>query len=89
MAIAQSLANVPNLAGSGNGSPVSISLASAFVDSFGNGVLPSLNYSVLITPSQSCWASVSGKTSSGFTVTLTPDSGVTLAAGSFDVLVHT
>ncbi len=79
--------NAPNPAGSGNGSPVSVSLTN-FVDQFGNGVLPgTLNYSVLVTPSQACTVSVSAKTTSGFTVTLTPASGVTLAAGTFDAIV--
>ena len=45
------------------------------------------NYSVKITPSQACLVSVTNKTWNGFNVTLTPPSGVTLAAGTFDVMV--
>jgi hypothetical protein len=47
----------------------------------------SLNFVVNVTPSQACFATVSNKSITGFTVTLTPLSGVTLAAGSFDVTV--
>ena len=78
---------VANAAGSGAGDAVTVSTLSAFfADSQGNGWLPA-NYSVLVTPNQACSASVSAKTATGFTVTLTPASGVTLAAGTFDVLV--
>jgi hypothetical protein len=90
MAIATTLSNVQNSAGSGNGSPVSVSLANAFVDQYGTGMLPgTLNYGVFVTPSQSCSVSVVGKSSAGFTTGLTPASNVTLAAGTLDVLVHT
>jgi len=54
--------------------------------SFPAGALPP-NYAVHVTPSQAAMASVSAKISSGFSVTLTPLSTVTLAAGVFDVLV--
>jgi len=69
---------VPSAAGSGAGSPVSTSVT------FG-GLPPT--YVVHVTPSQACFVSVSNKTVSGFTVVLTPPSGVTLAAGTFDVMV--
>jgi hypothetical protein len=82
-----SLSNVANDSGSGAGNPVTVSsLASFFEDQFGNGLLPPA-YSVQVTPSQACAASVMSKTSTGFSVTLTPDSTVTLSAGTFDVLV--
>jgi hypothetical protein len=42
---------------------------------------------VHVTPSQAAMVSVSGKTSSGFNVTLTPPAAATLAAATFDVLV--
>jgi hypothetical protein len=82
-----SVPNVANGAGSGNGDAVTVtSLADFFTDAYGTGQLPPV-YSVQITPSQACSASVSSKSSSGFDVVLTPASGVTLAAGTFDVLV--
>jgi hypothetical protein len=86
------IAGVANPAGSGAGASVSVPLT--FTDQYGTGLLPVgngvQNYSVQVTPSQACFASVapSSKSSSGFTVTLTPTaSGVTLAAGTFDVTV--
>jgi len=49
------------------------------------------NYIVTVTPSQACFATVTGKTSSGFNVVLTPASpggvNATLSAGTFDVAV--
>jgi hypothetical protein len=45
-------------------------------------------YMVHVTPSQACFVSVTNKTAFGFNVVLTPTgSGVTLAAGTFDVSV--
>ena len=83
-----SLYNIANAAGSGAGSAVTITITD-LVDQYGNGQLPGNGaYTVSVTPSQACFASVSGKTTSGFTVTLTPPSGVTLAAGTVDILVH-
>jgi hypothetical protein len=76
--------SVQNAAGSGAGNPVTTSVA--FTDNFGVGILPS-SYNVLATPSQSCFVTVTAKTTSGFNVVLTPPAGVTLAAGTFDVLV--
>ena len=76
--------DVANAAGSGAGSAVTTPVA--FNDLLGNSELPT-NYTVLITPSQACMASATNKTSSGFDVVLTPPSGVTLAAGTFDVVV--
>jgi hypothetical protein len=82
------LYNVANAAGSGSGNPVTITVSN-LVDQYGNGMLPASGlYCVTVTPSQACMASITNKTTSGFTVTLTPPSGVTLAAGTFDVLVH-
>ena len=74
-----------NAAGSGNGAPVTV--ACTFTNQFGNGLLPS-TYVVSVAPSQACFASVSAKSATGFTVTLTPTtSGVTLATGTVDVIV--
>ena len=57
------------------------------VDQFGTGRLPS-NFAVVVTPSQACFWSVTNKSASGFTVTLTPvNSSTTLAAGTFDFVV--
>jgi hypothetical protein len=47
----------------------------------------SSGYGVVVTPNQNCSAAVINKTSTGFSVVLTPPSGVTLAAGSFDCLI--
>jgi hypothetical protein len=78
--------NISNSAGSGS-SPVSVSVS--FVDAFGVGQLPAGGaYAVAVCPSQACFVSVSSKTSSGFTVTLTPLSSGSIASGSFDALVH-
>jgi hypothetical protein len=79
--------NVANGAGTSAGAAVAVSLATLFQDQFGNGLLPQ-NYAVMVTPSQPAMVSVSGKTSSGFSVTLTPLSSTQLAAGKFDVVVH-
>ena len=78
--------NISNSAGSGS-SPVSVSVA--FTDQFGVGELPAGGaYAVSVSPSQACFVSISNKTASGFTVVLTPSSGENIAAGTFDVLVH-
>ena len=72
---------VPNVAGSGAGAAVVTAIAVAA------GALPA-SYNVQVTPGQDCTAYVSGKTQSGFNVTLTPRlAGNTLAIGTFDVLV--
>lgn len=78
--------NVPNGAGSGS-SPVTVSMS--FTDMFGVGQLPASGaYSAHVTPSQACFVSITSKTASGFNVVLTPLSTGSIAAGSFDVLVH-
>ncbi len=78
-------ANVANAAGGSAGA--SVTVAVGFVDQFGVGRLPS-TYAVVVTPSQSCFWSVTSKAGTGFNVVLTPTSGsVTLAAGTFDVVV--
>jgi hypothetical protein len=82
--------SVANAAGSGDGASVTTPLT--FEDQFGNGQLPGDSgqgrYTVSVTPSQPCVATVTGKTSSGFNVVLTPlSSGAALAAGSFDLIV--
>jgi hypothetical protein len=79
--------NVANGAGASAGAAVTVSLATLFQDQFGNGLLPP-NYAVLVTPSQPAMVSVTGKTASGFSVTLTPLGSTQLAVGTFDVVVH-
>lgn len=80
-----SLPAVPNVAGGSPGAAVSTPIV--LQDQYNVGLLPPPNnYSVIVTPSQNATAVVTGKTTSGFTVTLTPLSG-TLAAGTFDVIV--
>jgi hypothetical protein len=87
--VCASFFNVSNPAGESGGSAVTVSLGDTyFTDPYGTGLLPNDGYySVLVTPSQNCPPSVSDKSTSGFTVTLTPPSGVTLAAGTFDCVV--
>ena len=72
--------SVANAAGSA-GTPVATSV------SFPAGALPS-SYAAFVDSGQAdVFVSVSNKTSSGFTVTLTPISGVAVGAGVFNVLV--
>jgi hypothetical protein len=77
-----------NVNGAGTaGSNVTISLASSFQDGFGVGTLPN-DYVVVVTPSAPAIPSVTGKTTSGFSVVLSPiTASATVAAGTFDVLV--
>jgi hypothetical protein len=78
--------NVPNPAGSGS-SPVTVSMS--FTDNFSVGQLPANGaYSAHVTPNQACFVSITNKAASCFNVVLTPLSTGTIAAGSFDVLVH-
>jgi hypothetical protein len=86
-AILAVVTGIANAAGNGNG--VAVSTNVQFVDAFGSGRLPqSLVYGVHCTPSQACLTPViSNKSTTGFTVTLSPPSGVTLSAGTFDVIV--
>jgi hypothetical protein len=79
------LASVPNVAGSGSAS-VTTAVTTSFSDQYGTGLLPP-SYAVIVTPSQSCVASVSGKTSSGFNVVLQPLTGNSILVGTFDVVV--
>jgi cytoskeletal protein RodZ len=72
---------VANLAGGSAGVAVTTAVA------FAPGALPA-SYAVHVTPSQACFISVTTKTNTGFNVVLTPTTGsVTLAAGTFDVVV--
>ncbi len=65
-----------------------MTVAMTFQDQYGDGTLPA-HYSVVVTPSQACFASVTSKTASGFNVVLTPkDGSTTLSSGTFDVVVH-
>jgi hypothetical protein len=77
---------LPNTAGTG-GSNVTISSAASFQDGFGVGTLPN-DYAVMVLPNQPAMASVTGKTTSGFSVVLTPPTAsATLAAGVMDIIV--
>jgi len=80
-----SVFNVANAAGSGAGAAVTTAVC--FTDRYGTGLLPP-SYSVHVTPSQAAFVTITDKTSSGFNVVLTPSaSGVTLAAGAFELTV--
>lgn len=73
------LPGVANVAGSGAGAAV--------VTAVGGLQLPA-NYTVEVTPNQDAVPFVSGKTQSGFNVTLNPRLAAnTLAAGTFDVTI--
>jgi hypothetical protein len=71
---------IANVAGGSNGAAVTTAV------SFAPGSLPT-NYFVIAQASQICSVTITNKTNSGFNVVLTPASTVTLAAGTFDVLV--
>jgi hypothetical protein len=72
--------SVPNASGAAS-TPVVTAV------SFPAGALPT-NYACFVDSGQAdVFVSVTNKTSSGFTVTLTPISGVAVAAGVFNVLV--
>ena len=79
---------IANAAGGSAGASVTTTISS-FVDQYGVGESPA-NYAVQVTPSQAC-AVLTGKTTNGFSVTLTPlapgGANATLAAGSFDVVI--
>jgi hypothetical protein len=70
----------PNVAGSGAGA----SVTTAF-----SGLELPASYNVVVSGfSQNCFATVTARTHVGFNVVLTPTAaGVTLAIGTFDVLV--
>jgi hypothetical protein len=56
--------------------------------SFPAGALPA-SYAVFVDPGQpGVFASVSSKTTSGFSVVLTPLTGASVASGDFSVLIH-
>jgi len=76
------IGNLPNVATAAGGS------AGATVTKTFTGLRLPANYSVQVSASQACDCSVSGKSSTGFTVTLTPpQTSITLAAGTIDVTV--
>lgn len=76
------IASIPNVANASGAAGVAVSTTV----SVGNE-LPA-SYGVFVTPSQAAFVSVSAKTNTGFTVTLTPTtSTASIAAGTFDVLV--
>lgn len=78
--------NLANVAGSGAGASVVIPLPNLFP----SGELPSDgSYVVSVDAGQPCIASASAKTSTGFTLTLTPyPSTATLAAGKVQINVE-
>lgn len=75
--------NIPTEAGSGAGAAVTITV------NFSEANLPSdLNYCIRPIASQACSIHYANKAITGFDVVLTPlTSGVTLAAGTLDVVV--
>jgi hypothetical protein len=84
--VVAALFNIANGAGSGS-SAASVNVSC--VDQFGVGELPANGaYTVTVTPNRACSVSVTNKSATGFTVVLTPLSSGSIAAGSFDVLVH-
>ena len=75
------LAGITNASGGSNGTAVTTAVTVSPVD------LPT-DYSVFVdTKGNNCWAYVTSKTAAGFNVVLQPSSTVTVAAGSFDVLI--
>jgi len=73
------LPGVGNAAGAGAGDAVTTAITGL--------TLPAV-YNVQVKPSQAAVASVSARTVSGFTITLTPlSSSTTLSAGTIDILV--
>jgi hypothetical protein len=86
MATYVALPNVANAGGTA-GANVTVSLATSFQDGFGVGMLPN-DYVVVVTPSAPAIPSVTSKTTSGFSVVLSPiTASATVAAGTFDVLI--
>jgi hypothetical protein len=80
---------LPNVAYTGGsaGSNVTTSLATSFQDGYGVGTLPN-DYCVVVNPSTPAIPSISGKTTSGFSVVLSPiTASATVAAGSMDIIV--
>lgn len=80
---------IPVAAGSGAGAPVVTAVSCAGLSLPAGGSLPGLPsaYAAMATPDQPALVSVSGKTSSGFNVTLTPLAGATINAGFVDLVV--
>lgn len=76
------IGNLPNVATVAGGS------AGAVVTKVFTGLRLPANYSLQMSASQACDLSYSAKSSTGFTVTLTPpQTTITLAAGTIDVTV--
>lgn len=76
--------NLANVAGGGAG----LSVVTAVAVPVGAGLPASGTYIVDVEASQDCTAFVSGKTATGFNVTLTPRLAAnTLAAGTFNVQI--
>ena len=96
--IVMASARVANVAGTAAGAPVSTPVKFMNPRPYHNaGSLPDgvmindeliFRWNVFVTPSQACFATVSDKSTKGFTVTLTPrDNETSIAAGSFEVTV--
>jgi hypothetical protein len=80
------IGTAPNIAGGSAGATVIINVSKLS----GDGVTPGLptNYYVHMTPNQpNVFASISNKTSTGFTITLTPLSTYQIIAGTVDYIV--
>jgi hypothetical protein len=80
------IGTAPNVAGGSAGATVTINVSKLS----GDGVTPGLpaNYYVHMTPNQpNAFATVSNKTTTGFTITLSPLSTYTIVAGTVDFIV--
>jgi hypothetical protein len=72
---------VPNLIGGGAGQTVTVVVT-------GMQLPPAAKYTVLVQPNQDATWFVSAKTTTGFTITLTPRLAAnTLAAGTIDIVI--
>jgi hypothetical protein len=80
--------NIPTSIAGGAGAAVTVNVVFDTATDY-DAILPAdTAYTIEATPSQACAVSYSSKTTTGFTLTLTPLSGgVTLAAGTVDVKV--
>jgi hypothetical protein len=78
------LANIANPGGGSAGASVSVPVS---LVANGVGLLPPV-HAVVVTTSQACFTNVISKSTTGLTVVLTPTgAGVTLAAGTFDLII--
>jgi hypothetical protein len=79
------IASVANASGAPS---AAVTTPVSFTGLYGAPLLPANGYAVNVTPSQPCFVSVTNKTTSGFSVVMTPLSGQSIAAGTFSVSVH-